>query len=210
MEIVEIPKKIIDSPLGKKISEQSFDSFKNDKPEKFDVSLKTSDGVFKNLSGLENRNEGTLTEKLTSEEKMKIIDETGWSDEIVDAIGSMEEYEIYREANLVEKEINGKKCLIREDIEWEQEDQMGRTNKERAEQGLSPIDENGKAIELHHIGQETDSPLAELTLEEHRGKGNDGVLHDKTKETEINRNDFAVDKNAHWKERAGEGDNQNG
>lgn len=145
-----------------------------------------------------------VKEGLTDEEKAKIKEETGWSDEIVDAMGSWKEYEIYKNANLVEAEIDGKKCLIRNDIDWNQKDEMGRTNKERAEQGLSPINKDGKVIELHHIGQHSNSPLAELTQEEHRGKGNDGILHDKTKESEINRQAFAEERSDHWSARAQE------
>ena len=60
---------------------------------------------------------------------------------------------------------------------------------------------SGEEIELHHIGQKPDNPLAELTLKEHRGIGNDGILHDKTKETEINRIEFAKERRDHWKGR---------
>lgn len=147
-------------------------------------------------------------EGLSDEQKEKIKEEMGWSDEIIDAIGSMEEYEIYKKAGLLEAEIGDKKCLIRTDIDWEQKDAMGRTNKERAEQGLSPINKDGKVIELHHIGQHADSPLAELIPEEHRGKGNDKILHDKTKESEIDRQTFAGERNLHWEARANEGGNQ--
>ncbi len=144
------------------------------------------------------------SEGLTNEEKAKIQEETGWSDEIIDAISSMEEYEIYKNAGLQEAEIGGKKCLVRNDIDWNQKDAMGRTNRERAEQGLSPINKDGKVIELHHIGQHADSPLAELTPEEHRGKGNDNILHDKTKESEIDRQAFAEERSEHWEARANE------
>ena len=144
------------------------------------------------------------SEGLTNEEKAKIQEETGWSDEIIDAISSMEEYEIYKNAGLQEAEIGGKKCLVRNDIDWNQKDAMGRTNRERAEQGLSPINKDGKVIELHHIGQHADSPLAELTPEEHRGKGNDNIIHDKTKESEIDRQAFAEERSEHWEARANE------
>lgn len=159
---------------------------------------------------MEGQKEGTsesdekTKEGLTDEEKAKIKEETGWSDEIIDTIGSWKEYEIYKNAGLVEAEIGGKKCLIRSDIDWNQKDAMGRTNKERAEQGLSPINKDGKVIELHHIGQHADSPLAELTQEEHRGKGNDTILHDKTKESEIDRQAFAGERSEHWAARAQE------
>ena len=158
----------------------------------------------------DNKKEGTddsdegANDGLTDEQKAKIKEETGWSDEIIDAIGSWKEYEIYKNAGLVETEIGGKKCLIRNDIDWDQKDAMGRTNKERAEQGLSPINKDGKVIELHHIGQHADSPLAELTQEEHRGKGNDTILHDKTKESEIDRQAFAGERSEHWAARAQE------
>lgn len=167
-----------------------------------------SEKSFKNQIDTENTSPEKLTETqtekmgLTDEEKAKIKEETGWSDEIIDAISSMEEYEIYKNAGLVEVEINGKKCLVRSDIDWDQKDAFGQTNRERAEQGKPPVDKNGKPIELHHIGQKADGPLAELTQEEHRGKENDSVLHDKTKESEIDRNHFGnTERPNHWKDR---------
>lgn len=147
----------------------------------------------------------TAKEGLSDEQKQRIKEETCWSDEIIDSIGSWEEYEIYKKAGLVEAEIGGKKCLIRTDIDWNQKDAFGRTNKERAEQGLSPLDKNGKPIELHHIGQHADSPLAELTQEEHRGKGNDGILHNKNIDSEIDRTAFANERSQHWQARVNEG-----
>ncbi len=97
--------------------------------------------------------------------------------------------------------------MVRNDIDMNQKDEMGRTNKERMEQGLSPISKNGETIELHHIGQHSDSPLAELTTSEHRGQGNDSILHDKTKESEIDRNKFNKEKETHWENRAKQGGN---
>ena len=138
-----------------------------------------------------------------NEKRIEIKEETGWSDEIINAIRYREEAEVYKNAGLVEAKIGGKSCLTKPDIDWEQKDAMGRTNEERANQGLAPIN-GGEVIELHHIGQHTDSPLAELTREEHRGKGNDAILHDKTKESEIDRQAFAREKNNHWMERAKE------
>ena len=184
-----------------------LDDIKNLTPEqlkeKMNQFLEQGNGNLKD-SVKETETDENVKEGLTDEEKTKIKEETGWSDEIVDAIGSWKEYEIYKNANLIEAEIDGKKCLIRNDINWNQKDEMGRTNKERAEQGLSPINKDGKVIELHHIGQHSNSPLAELTQEEHRGKGNDGILHDKTKESEINRQAFAEERSNHWSARAQE------
>lgn len=143
----------------------------------------------------------TEKKELTAEQKKEVKEKTGWSDEIIDSIGSMDEAEIYMKANLVETEINGKKCLIRNDIDIDQKDEDGITNRERMERGRPPITKNGEEVELHHIGQKPDSPLAELTMEEHRGAGNDTILHDKTKETEIDRNEFGKERREHWKDR---------
>lgn len=142
-------------------------------------------------------------EGLTDEQKEKLRELTGWSDEILDAIGSWEEAEIYMKAGLKEVEINGKKCLIRDDIDLDQEDEDGITNRERMERGRPPITKDGEEVELHHIGQKQNSPLAELTMEQHRGVGNDTILHDKTKETEIDRNEFGKERCEHWKDRVG-------
>ena len=166
------------------------------------LSRQDSESTTDNDEGTNNK------EGLTDEQKQKINEETGWPNEIVDAIGSWKEYEIYKNAGLVEAEINGKKCLIRTDINWNQKDAFGRTNKERAEQGLSPINKEGKPIELHHIGQHADSPLAELKQEEHRGKGNDSILHNKTITSEIDRMAFSNERSIHWQARANEGGTQ--
>lgn len=139
--------------------------------------------------------------ELAEEQKAQIKEETGWSDEIVDAISSMEEYEVYKKAGLVEAEINGRPCLINPNIDMEQKDAFGRTNKERMEQGLAPLDKDGKPIELHHVGQHADSPLAELTQEQHR-IDNYSTLHDTKKESEIDRPAFDQERQDHWKARA--------
>lgn len=151
---------------------------------------------------IENSQEG-----LTQEEKDIIKKETGWSDEIIDAIHSMDEYKIYKEAGLVEGEVNGKKCLMRTDIDWDQKDQFGYTNRERVAEGYAPLDKNGSPIQLHHIGQHADSPLAELTFKEHRTGGNDKILHDKTKETEVHGegNNWDSERKEYWENRQTDG-----
>lgn len=150
--------------------------------------------------------QGEVTEvrKLSLEQKELVKEESGWSDEITDNIGSMEEYTIYKDAGLLEGQVGEKKCLIRPDIDLSQKDGFGRTNKERMEQGLAPLTAEGRPYELHHIGQHQDSPLAELTMQEHRGKENDTILHIKTKESEINREEFGYERAEHWQNRADE------
>lgn len=147
---------------------------------------------------------------LTDEEKAKIKEETGWSDEIIDAIRSMRQYEILKQAGLKEVEINGRKCLVKENINLDYTDADGITNRERTARGLAPLDSNGKPIELHHLGQGKDSPLVELTEEEHRtgeaadGKKNQSVWHESGRETEVHGegNTWKAEREAHWKERS--------
>lgn len=151
--------------------------------------------------------ETTEQKGLTDDEKQQIREETGWSDKIIDSIQSMEEAQIYKNAGLVEKEVNGRIILMRDDIDWEQKDELGRTNRERVSATppdgfLSPINKNGDTIELHHIGQKPDSPFAELTRGEHRQNGNYSILHDTSKrDSEIDRDRFGNEKKEHWQER---------
>lgn len=151
----------------------------------------------------ENNATEIMDEGLTQEDKDLIKKETRWSDEIVDAIRSIYEYKIYKDAGLVEGEVNGKKCLMRTDIDWEQKDQFGSTNRERVVEGYAPLDKTGKPIQLHHIGQHADSPLAELTFKEHRTGGNDTILHDKTKQTEVHGegNNWDSERKDYWQNR---------
>lgn len=152
----------------------------------------------------------TKSEGLSDEEKARIKEETGWSDEIIEHIENMQQYDILKNAGLVEAEINGKKCLVKENIDLDYTDADGLTNRERMERGLAPIDsETGKPLELHHLGQKADSPLVELTSSEHRtgvsedGKKNQSIWHDNTKETEVHGqgNTWAQERSDHWKER---------
>lgn len=142
--------------------------------------------------------------ELTIEQKKEVARESNWSGDIIDAVGSMEEYQIYRDAGLNEQKVGEKTCLIRSDIDMKQTDGFGRTNQERMEQGLAPLTPEGRPYELHHIGQHQDSPLAELTMQEHRGKGNDTILHIKTRESEIDREKFDMERAEHWQNRADE------
>ena len=154
--------------------------------------------------------EGTEAKGVTEEQKAKIKEETGWSDEIVDNIQSMDQYAVLKDANVVEVEINGKKCLIKENIDLSYQDQDGVSNRDRMERGLPPLDsKTGKPIELHHLGQKADSPLVELTEEEHRtgdyvdGKKNQSLWHDNTIESEVHGegNHWKQEREAHWKAR---------
>lgn len=138
---------------------------------------------------------------LTPQEAERLHEETSWPKDIIGSIRSMDEAKIYQEAHLEVREINGKNCLIKLDIDMELKDEFGRTNQERMNAGLAPLDKDLRPIELHHIGQHSDSPLAELTRTEHRGPEHDRILHDKTRESEISRVDFRAERENHWRSR---------
>lgn len=144
---------------------------------------------------------------LTEEEKALIKEETGWSDEIIDAIESMDQYEIYKNADLHEAEVNGRKCLLKDiDLDYVDPD-TGLTNRELMEKGRSPIDsKTGEKIELHHMGQDFDGPFAELTENSEHGDGNHKTLHGKMEDSWRNnpeqKNQYQTEKRNHWKTRA--------
>lgn len=74
--------------------------------------------------------------------------------------------------------VNGRQSLVRADIDWNTKvDAFGRNNLERTKQGLSPISPNGRPYEIHHQGQKNSGVFAELTSEQHRGPGNNTILH---------------------------------
>lgn len=150
-------------------------------------------------------------ERLSDEEKVTIKEETGWSDEIIENIQNMKQYEILKNAGLIEAEINGRKCLIKENIDLDYTDDDGISNRDRITRGLAPLDsKTGKPLELHHLGQKTDSPLVELTAEEHRtgeyedGKKNQSLWHDNALESEVHgeRNSWTQERKDHWKARS--------
>ncbi|MEM4260417.1 MAG: HNH/ENDO VII family nuclease [Candidatus Woesearchaeota archaeon] len=133
--------------------------------------------------------------------KKEIELQSEFSENINKYIKSVEELNVYKNANLREAEINNRKVLIRDDIDLNIKDDFGRSNLERMRNGRAPLDEKGNYYELHHIGQSNDSPLAELTQDEHRTK-NYSILHTKP-ESDIDRVEFSKKiKDQHWKTRA--------
>ena len=139
-------------------------------------------------------------------EKEKIAEKSNYSNEVNEKIRSVEELEVYQNEGLVESTVNDRTVLKDTSINPDLIDEKGRTNLERMEKGLAPIDENGKPYNLHHIGQNADSPLAELKDGVH--KKNDAILHDKLKPTEVHGENSNVnwdkERSEHWKARAEE------
>lgn len=139
--------------------------------------------------------------------RVEINEKSDYSDEVNEKISSVEELEVYQKANLKEENIDGRTCLVRDNIDMEYVDpKSGMTNKELMEKGRAPYDaKTGERIELHHIGQDYDSPLAELTEDTEHGECY-SALH--TKDGESWRNDSQknnhynnVERPSHWKSR---------
>lgn len=167
-------------------------------------------------SNIEDSQEAETTDDTDSNEdsevdaeavRTEINEKSDYSAEVNDRISSVEELEVYQNANLKEETVDGRICLVRDDIDMEYVDpKTGSTNQELMEKGRAPYDaKTGERIELHHIGQESDSPLAELTADSEHGDYY-SALH--TKEGESWRNDSKknnhynnVERPDHWKAR---------
>ena len=159
----------------------------------------------------------TFHGQLSDDEKRIIREKTGWSDQILDNIKSVEEAEVYISAGLKEAIVGNKVALIRSDIKWDDysirrnvwlkdylsnyESWAEYNNADLIGEGYPPRDYNGDPYELHHIGQRQDSPYAELTWAEHMGDGNNTILHQAGKESEIDRAAFDAEKSAYWQAR---------
>lgn len=191
----------------KNIEQESIKDIKVEASIQITEAVKVLQSLYERLNdgGAEIKSEG-----LSDEEKKEIKEETGWSEEIINHIENMEQYEIYKKAGLHETEIDGRKCLIK-DIDMDYVDpKTGMTNRELLEKGRSPIDsKTGEKIELHHMGQDYDSPFAELCENSEHGDGNHSVLHTKYEDSWRNNPELKnqynnVDKPNHWKERAKE------
>ncbi len=156
------------------------------------------------------------TTGLTEKDKAYIRKKTGWSNNILDYIGSIDEAKIYMKANLKEALVDGRPALIRQDIDWaafncrkewlknklsDWQRWKDYNNADLIGEGYPPRDVNGDPYELHHIGQKQGSPYAELTWEEHMGNGNNTILHKAGKESEIDRGLFDNEKSNYWQAR---------
>ena len=116
-------------------------------------------------------------------EKKLVQEISPYTNAINEFIKNPNELKVYENANLEESVVNDRLVLKTNEINPDLIDSFGRSNVERMEKGLAAIDENGNPYNLHHIGQKMNSPLAELTQQEHNIY--DSVLHDKSIKTEI-------------------------
>ena len=117
---------------------------------------------------------------LTMNEAAMIQQESKLPLEFIKNFHSMDEYQVYKAAGLQLTKVNGNWAFV-QDIDWNLIDEAERTNVQRVQAGLNPIDSTGSSYEVHHIGQKPDSPLAILTSDQH--KSNNSILHNNTGST---------------------------
>ncbi len=87
-----------------------------------------------------------------------------------------------------------------------EKDGNNKSNLERMQEGNAPLCEDGMSMELHHLKQENDGIIIELTSTEHKKYYKD--LHLNNKESEINRNAFNTFRRNYYKKRAKELENE--
>ncbi len=88
-------------------------------------------------------------------------------------------------------------------VKWmENKKDVWGTNVERMEAGRAPIGHDGESVELHHLKQTPDGPLAETSKEFHQKYTS--VIHNnpKTHQSLIERKKFDKWREEYWKERA--------
>ena len=141
------------------------------------------------------------------EQKKYIKEDSPYSEHINRFISNYNEFLLYHSLKLKEAIVT-RRALIK-DIDlnlWVSCE--NKTNLQLLKEGSSPYaydSEDGK-IEIHHIGQNFDSPFAELTVEEHKYYGNSKVLHDSKdlswRQDENQKNEFYREKIKYWRARA--------
>ncbi|MBE6844339.1 MAG: hypothetical protein E7508_01310 [Ruminococcus sp.] len=143
---------------------------------------------------------GATLKGLTLNEAAMIQKESKLPLDFIKNFHSVNEYNVYKNSDLQVTTINGKYAFTQK-IDWDfiGDIEDGRTNAQRVLDGLSPLDSTGKPYEIHHIGQEANSPFAILTHSQHHD--NYTTLHSNTGATEskINRTIFEKEKDEFWK-----------
>lgn len=100
-------------------------------------------------------------------------------------------------------EFSGNKVYQRNDLfDPHAVDSRGRTNIQRMEKGLAPLDANGDSINLHHMLQSQDGPIAEVTQNFHTDNRRAIHINDKSIPSGIDRPQFDKWRSGYWKQRA--------
>ena len=141
---------------------------------------------------------GATLNGLSMNEAAFIQRESKYPLDMIKEFHNMDEYNVFKEANLKASFINGRSALIRNDIDLNIIDEYGQTNLERMSKGLAPLDSSGNSFELHHVGQKNDGTLAILTSKEH----DNAILHGFKNISEINRKEFEPIRTDFWKSMA--------
>ena len=142
---------------------------------------------------------GATRNGLTINEAATIQKDAKYPLEIIRRFKSMDEYNIYKDAGLEAKLVNGKSALVRP-IDPTIRDGNGLTNIERMKRGLAALDVEGNPYELHHVAQEKDGILAILTKAEHRGEGSFSKLHDLMRGSDVDHGfEWAKEREGFWK-----------
>ncbi len=131
-----------------------------------------------------------LNKAITKQQAAVMQMESGYPVEVIKQYQNLDQYNACKEIGLTSYMVDGKNALIR-DIDLNYLDEKGRTNLQRMQSGLAPLDPTGKAYELHHLGQKVDSPLAILTRKEHREGDNHKLWHLFEKGSEVHIDDSA-------------------
>ena len=131
-----------------------------------------------------------LNKAITKQQAAVMQMESGYPVEVIKQYQNLDQYNACKEIGLTSYMVDGKNALIR-DIDLNYLDEKGRTNLQRMQSGLAPLDPTGNAYELHHLGQKVDSPLAILTRKEHREGDNHKLWHLFEKGSEVHIDDSA-------------------
>ncbi|SCC25037.1 HNH/ENDO VII family nuclease, partial [Gilliamella intestini] len=101
-------------------------------------------------------------------------------------------------------EFNGNRVYQRNDLFDPKyiDPKSGKTNLQLMEQGRAPIGYDGKPINLHHMTQRQDGPIAEVTQSFHKGNSKTIHINDNTIPSGIDRNKFNQWRSSYWINRA--------
>lgn len=140
-------------------------------------------------------------------QKKYILEDSPYSKRINDAISNYAEFLFYYNLKLKEAFVTRPSLIKELDLDlWVSCE--NKTNRELLKEGKSPYayDSEGGKIEIHHIGQQYESPFAELTIDEHSLEGNSKLLHeireDSWRNQEQLKKKFNLEKTQYWKLRA--------
>ena len=101
-------------------------------------------------------------------------------------------------------EVNGNKVYQRNDLFDPSyiDPKSGKTNLELMQGGRAPIGADGKPVNLHHMLQSQDGPIAEVTQSFHKDNHSTIHINDNSIPSGINRSEFNKWRSDYWKQRA--------